>query len=498
MKLNRKWVLIAALVLSIAMATSGTLAYLTDKDTKTNTFTLGNVDITLNEDNWEDNSTLIPGKAVAKDPTIKNNGKNDAYVWMKVKIPSNIYSYIQLSEFGSNWSQIGSATVEGDDTIITLKYSEKLTAKTGVTSSAFSTVTLKAETPTETISALPDNVTITVEAYAIEASHFSNFEDAYTAYGNEKDNVAYTTVEAQEMLDNATSGTVIRLAAGNYGMLEVRPTANNGTAMYCETHDYTTTDAAEFIAHRSDGQYHTTPRYTYSLKNVKIIGADGAKVAGLLITSGHIYGDVTDYVLNTTKDYYSTLNIDGLTFENIEFTGKVDINTSDATSIYDGVTFEKCDFTTGGTDSTNGVAIRYYNEANNGNVKNIKVNECNFNNCYQGVYVHHVNGISVTDCTFDTTGHNAIALQGHDGAVNLKNVVITGNTFKNIADRVIRFNEVGADSNITIQGNVATNSGDSDGEVMKATSIAEGVTTSISGNNWGDGKVVVNDKLKDQ
>ncbi len=314
--------------------------------------------------------------------------------------------------------------------------------------------------------------------------------------------------ELQAALDSATDGdTIVLMPNVNYGVVYLgRPTASNDTIMTCNdgtNHSntpYTTTKAEEFKTHLADGKWHTTPRYTTTLKNLTIIGAEGATIEGLLATSGHAYGDVYDYVLDKDYDvgsaYYNTLNINNVEFKNVNFTGTVNINTSDATSVYDGVTFDGCTFTTGGTASTNGPAIRYYNEANNGNVKNIVVKGCTFTNCYQGVYVQHVNGVTVTGCTFDTTGHNAIALQGHDGAVDLKKVVITGNTFKNIGDRVIRFNNVGSDSNITIQGNTATNSGDDDGEVMKATSIAEGVTTSISGNTWNG--TVVNEELKDE
>ena len=49
MKLNRSLLLVLALVLSLAMVTTGTLAYLTDTDTKVNVFTLGNVDISVEE-----------------------------------------------------------------------------------------------------------------------------------------------------------------------------------------------------------------------------------------------------------------------------------------------------------------------------------------------------------------------------------------------------------------------------------------------------------------
>ena len=76
--------------------------------------------------------------------------------------------------------------------------------------------------------------------------------------------------------------------------------------------------------------------------------------------------------------------------------------------------------------------------------------------------------------------------------------MITGNTFKNITDRIIRFGSVGADTQITIKNNTATNSGDSSGEVMKAQSLAAGVTYDISGNNWGEGKTVANTELRDR
>ena len=109
--------------------------------------------------------------------------------------------------------------------------------------------------------------------------------------------------------------------------------------------------------------------------------------------------------------------------------------------------------------------------------------------------MHHVNGVTVTESTFDTTGHNAIALQSTSDPVALKAVTITENTFCGIGDRIIRFGAIGADSNLTIRGNTATNSGDEDGEVMKAVSIEKGISTAISGNAWGG--VVANEELKD-
>jgi len=87
MKLNRKWLMVIALVMSLTMATAGTLAYLTDRDTEVNVFTMGNVDIELKED-FEQGAELIPGVDIEKKPTITNMGPNDAWVWATIAIPS--------------------------------------------------------------------------------------------------------------------------------------------------------------------------------------------------------------------------------------------------------------------------------------------------------------------------------------------------------------------------------------------------------------------------
>jgi len=90
--------------LVIAMAATavigGTLAYFTDTDTETNTFTFGNVKIDLVEKGLDENDTevdfkdavkeLHPGKenAVKKSVTVKNEGTEDAYMWIEVWVPS--------------------------------------------------------------------------------------------------------------------------------------------------------------------------------------------------------------------------------------------------------------------------------------------------------------------------------------------------------------------------------------------------------------------------
>ncbi len=89
-----------ALVLVVALAATavigGTLAYFTDTDEATNTFTLGNVKIDLQEVFDENNAVLRPGSktdnAIQKEVRIQNTGTENAYVWYKWYIPSALDS----------------------------------------------------------------------------------------------------------------------------------------------------------------------------------------------------------------------------------------------------------------------------------------------------------------------------------------------------------------------------------------------------------------------
>lgn len=76
---------IFAIVLCVAMlaiaVAGGTLAYFTDTDAKTNTFTMGKVDIQLDEPNYtpaEDGALKVfPGQTYPKDPTITINSDSE-------------------------------------------------------------------------------------------------------------------------------------------------------------------------------------------------------------------------------------------------------------------------------------------------------------------------------------------------------------------------------------------------------------------------------------
>ena len=324
----------------------------------------------------------------------------------------------------------------------------------------------------------------------------------YTIHVN-KDNI-------QDYLDGkygSINGMTLVLAAGNYDKLELgRATKYSGsnTDYYIggvseankKTYD-------EFVTIKNSGQWSASAYYVRNMSSVTIKAAPGATVtvAGLTGGSGHVYGECYDYVLDKAytsgSAYYLTQNWSNISIEGITFTAPVNISSSLGTTVIDGVAFKNCAFNINNTASGN-QALRYYNENNDGNVKNLTIDSCSFKNCFQGVYTQKINGVTVINSSFDTTAHNAIAVQSSSEPVNHKAVVITGNTFANIGDRIIRFGDVGADTQITIKNNTATNSGDSSGQVMKAQSLAAGVTYDISGNNWGEGKTVANTELRDR
>lgn len=90
--------IILAFVLVIAMSVAGTVAYLTSTDSATNTFTIGEVKIDLTEPKWDaagsvDAPEVYPGEPLAKDPTVKNTGKNPCFVRISVT---------NLDQFGAN------------------------------------------------------------------------------------------------------------------------------------------------------------------------------------------------------------------------------------------------------------------------------------------------------------------------------------------------------------------------------------------------------------
>ena len=328
-------------------------------------------------------------------------------------------------------------------------------------------------------------------------------EDIPTLENGVWKNVDSTNV--QDVLDGrygSIDNTTIVLTAGTYGQLELgRATKYPGSnTQYMvggfdeSAANYQKFNTAEALkTYEEENHWSPNCHYIRSMSNVTIKAAAGAevKVAGLFASSGHIYQNSTDYVLDKAVQggmhtYYLAQKMSNITIEGITFTAKTDINTSIPETTINGFTFKNCTFNIGSIDDNSDyIALRYYNENNNGNLTDLTVENCKFNSCRQGVYTSHIKNVTVKGCTFDTTGHNAIAIQDFKGTCDHGNVVITGNTFKNVGDRIIRFNNVGEGTTITISNNTSVNSGASNGEIIKATTLPEGMEVTMTNDNWG-------------
>ena len=309
----------------------------------------------------------------------------------------------------------------------------------------------------------------------------------------------------QDVLDGkhgSINGTTIELSAGNYDKIEFgRATAYEDS----DTKYYLSGAVSDVDTIKKDIDDHPNGgagkrEYVRNMSNVTIKAADGAAVTinGLVAFGGQVNSTkwysrdfVADRDMSATENnnisYWVVQNWSNITFEGITFTKAVDIvNSLEKTNI-DGVSFKNCKFNINNITETETeyYGIRFYSDFNNGQLKNLVVDNCVFNGCRLAVYTHHVYNISVTNSKFDTTGHNAIAIQDSKGACDHGNVVIIGNTFKDIGDRIIRFNNVGEGTTITISNNTSVNSGASNGEIIKATTLPEGMEVTMTNNNWG-------------
>lgn len=80
--------ILTTVALVVSLTIGGTLAYLTDKGDVTNTFTVGNVDISIDEPHWDDTTDgkdMLPGDTLVKDPIIAAVD-GDSYMRVKMEI----------------------------------------------------------------------------------------------------------------------------------------------------------------------------------------------------------------------------------------------------------------------------------------------------------------------------------------------------------------------------------------------------------------------------
>lgn len=187
MKSKKRSILTVCLALAlVASAVLGTIAYMTAQDSKTNTFTVGSFnkptdpdhpDQTLNsyllEPSWEENSKLVPGGSVDKDPKVGiGAGSEDAYIYVYVdnKTLTDASKKLVTFTLGDGWTAVADHAVAGNtaNTYVSglFKYNTKLTGGNW-TKNVFTKVDVSADANTTDFATNPQ---MTVYAYIHQAT----------------------------------------------------------------------------------------------------------------------------------------------------------------------------------------------------------------------------------------------------------------------------------------------------------------------------------------
>ena len=197
-----------ALVLVIAMSVAGTYAYLTSHDTVTNTFTVGNVAIKLDEakadldgtpvagaDRVKANSyKLLPGHKYAKDPMVTVlKGSESSYVKMTVTFsnaaeldaifaPGADMTSIFNGYDSANWV-LKNVTKENNTRTYEFWYKETVAAPDGdvALDALFDQIIVPGNITNDQLKTI-EGMTITVNAYAIQADGFADAADAWNHF----------------------------------------------------------------------------------------------------------------------------------------------------------------------------------------------------------------------------------------------------------------------------------------------------------------------------
>lgn len=210
MKKFKALLVVACALLLVAASVFGTMAYLTSTDTVTNTFTVGKVNIKLDEaqantdgslvegaDRVKANSyKLLPGHTYHKDPMVTVlSGSESSYVKMTVTFSkaneldaifapngANLTSIFNGYD-AANWIAKGNTKDAAANTrTYEFWYKEAVGAPEGnvALDALFDSITVPGAITKEQLATI-EGMTITVNAYAIQADGFANAEAAWEA-----------------------------------------------------------------------------------------------------------------------------------------------------------------------------------------------------------------------------------------------------------------------------------------------------------------------------
>lgn len=189
---------VVAIALVAVLAIGATAAYMTDGEEVTNTFTVGDLDITLYEPEWDDTTDgkdMEPGYVTEKDPTVKAiDGKS--YMRLTVEFVSTDADEMTADRAAKIMDTINYNGAVGVNSAFTLDNTRSTATKyvynyngefvEGDEAVLFDTVKIPTEWNQNDLAAL-GTYKLVIRAEAIQSYSFDTAEDAYAALDAEID-----------------------------------------------------------------------------------------------------------------------------------------------------------------------------------------------------------------------------------------------------------------------------------------------------------------------
>ena len=192
---NKALLLTLCAVLLVTASVLGTMAYLTSTDEVQNTFTVGQVQITLDEKDT-DNSTpdadrdkanayhLLPGNEYEKDPTVHVNAVSEDS-WIFVKVENGIAAFEAATSTEENGYKSISDQITANgwtalDGVANVYYKPYTKSDTGSDLIVFSNFKI-ADTANDVQGWATLNATVNITAYAVQKDGFDTASAAWTA-----------------------------------------------------------------------------------------------------------------------------------------------------------------------------------------------------------------------------------------------------------------------------------------------------------------------------
>lgn len=180
--MKKSYVLLVVAIAILSVASIGiTLAYLISSSNRVeNTFTLGNVSISLNETTGSEYK-MAPGITIVKDPTITvEANSDDCWIFVKVHKSSNFNRYCEF-EIAEGWTNLTQSQEvyyqkvkkSAVDKKFAILKNNRITVSDSVTEDDFNT--------------LLENPTLKFTAYAIQCDGMVSAQDAWRELNSEKE-----------------------------------------------------------------------------------------------------------------------------------------------------------------------------------------------------------------------------------------------------------------------------------------------------------------------